>query len=146
LTPTARRSRPDRVLVCRAPTAGFRAIDRGTASALQKCTLAGDRDPDWLFRQCQPIAEALSKGQLALAQIYGLYILVAELDSRQVARLAGLHVGKAGFDPDEPRIPKGEPHAGEWTTGNIQDQQVAAVPLNRNKTIASSIASDKHLC
>jgi len=119
---------PDCVLVCRAPTAGFRAIDRDAASALQKCALAGDRDPDWLFRQCQRIAEALSKGELALAQIYGLYIPVAELDGRQLAKLAGLHVAKAGFNPDEPRIPKGAPHGGEWTTGGSDASAASSGP------------------
>jgi hypothetical protein len=46
---------------------------------------------------------------------------------------------KTGFNPDEPRIPKGGPHAGEWTTEEInQDsdaQETAAllVPTDRSK-------------
>jgi hypothetical protein len=75
----------------------------------------GDRD--WLFRQCRRIAEALDKGEIALAQIYGLYIPISELDDRQLKRLAYSPFAKVGFDPDEPRVPKGDPHGGEWTTG-----------------------------
>jgi hypothetical protein len=33
-------------------------------------------------------------------------------------QIALIHAAKADFNPDEPRIPKGGPHAGEWTTGD----------------------------
>src|ERR1700753_3943999 len=61
------------------------------------------------------------QGEIALAQIYGLRIPVAELNDRTLYRLALIDIGKAGFNPDEPRIPKGAPHAGEWTTGSSGD-------------------------
>ena len=83
---------------------------------LQKCALEPSRDEDWLFRQSQRIADALGNGEVALAQIYGLRIPVEELDDGLLQRLAKVSLGKAGYDPDEPRIPKGEPHAGEWTS------------------------------
>src|SRR5580693_564536 len=70
---------PDCVLVRRTP-GGFRAIDRAAASTLQKCLLDTDRDDDWLFQQCRHIAEALDKGEIALAQIYGLRIPISDLD------------------------------------------------------------------
>jgi hypothetical protein len=82
---------------------------------LQKCALGPDHDEDWLFRQSQRIADALSDGEVALAQIYGLRIPVREIDDQLLQRLAKMSLGKAGYDPNEPRIPKGEPHAGEWT-------------------------------
>jgi hypothetical protein len=94
---------------------GFRGIERGDAAMLQKCVLDPDREEDWLYRQSQRIAEALGRGEIALAQIYGLRIPVGEFDDRKLERLAKISLGKAGYDPDEPRIPKGEPHAGEWT-------------------------------
>jgi len=105
---------PDCVLISRTPR-GYRVLDPNAAAALQKCVLDGPRDRDWLFRQCQRIADALGNRELALAQIYGLHIPIAELEAPQLRSLA---IIKAGFNPDEPRIPKGEPRAGEWTGDN----------------------------
>lgn len=107
---------PDCVLVGRTRH-GFRALERRHASTLQKCVLDTAPDDHWLFRQCERISDALNKGEVALAQIYGLHIPIANLDDRTLRRLALIDVLKAGFNPDEQRVPKGEPHAGEWTTG-----------------------------
>jgi hypothetical protein len=69
-----------------------------------------------LFHQCRRIAGALDEGELALAQIYGLHIPIGDLDDQQLKRLAILSIfTKAGFDPDEPRVPKGDPRGGQWT-------------------------------
>jgi hypothetical protein len=100
---------PDCVLISRTPR-GYRVLDPNAASALQKCVLDLHRDRNWLFRQCQRIADALDNGELALAQIYGLHIQLAELDDRQLTKIS---FAKSGYDPDEPRIPEGQPHAGE---------------------------------
>ncbi|HZK91188.1 MAG TPA: hypothetical protein VFC56_13665 [Stellaceae bacterium] len=59
---------PDYVLVRRTPR-GFQPIDRDDALQAQKCLLDSDRDEDWLFRQCQRIADALDKGEVALAHL-----------------------------------------------------------------------------
>jgi hypothetical protein len=106
---------PDCVLVRRAP-GGFRSIERDAASTVQKGLFDADCDDDWLFQQCRRIAEALDKGEIALAQIYGLRIPVGDLDDGQLKRLAAARFSKT-FNPDEPRVPKGDPHGGEWTTG-----------------------------
>ena len=116
---------PDCVLVGRTRY-GFRALERGQASTLQKCFLQPIPGDDWLFRQCERISDALNKGEVALAQIYGLHIPVANLDDRILRRLALINVHKAGFNPDEPRIPKGQPHGGEWTTGGGQSETDAS--------------------
>jgi hypothetical protein len=107
---------PDCVLVGRMAQ-GFRALERENASTLQKCLLSEDQEPDWLFRQCQRIADSLDKGEIALAQIYGLRIPIGNLDERQLKRIVLVELAKAGFNPDEPRVPKSDPHGGEWTTG-----------------------------
>ena len=107
---------PACVLVERTPT-GFQGIGREDASIVQKSVLAGEGDTDWLFRQSQRIADALNKGELALAQIHGLRIPVGRLDDEVLKRLAVKGFAKWSFSPDEPRIPKGDPHGGEWTTG-----------------------------
>src|ERR1700722_17282408 len=99
---------------------GFRGIERGQASALQKCVFAADREPDWLFRQSQRIAEALDKGQLALAQIHGLHIPIIEFDDRLLALIAQIEFARA-CNREEPRLPKADRHGGEWTTGGAPD-------------------------
>jgi hypothetical protein len=64
------------------------------------------------------MARALDEGQLALAQIYGLHIPIGELDDRRLSQLSRLTAfARPGFNPDEPRVPKGDPRGGEWTTG-----------------------------
>src|SRR5215472_13247518 len=108
---------PDWALVERA-AAGYRVAQRGASRDVQKALLI-DRDaPDWLFEQGQRIADALNRGEVALAQIYGLRIPAREIDGGQLKRLASIAtLTKSGFDPDEPRIPAGQPRGGEWTTG-----------------------------
>lgn len=105
---------PDCVLVRRTPS-GFRCLEPGDARAIQAVLLGSGHDPDWLFEQCNRIAEALANGEIALAQIYGLRIPVGELDEPALPKLATVaRLAKAGFDPNEPRIPPGEPGAGQW--------------------------------
>jgi hypothetical protein len=110
---------PDCVVV-RLTARGFRGIERDHAAALQKCVLDTGREPDWLFHQSRRIAEALHNGEIALAQIYGLRIPVAELDDQKLSRIARAGFQRA-YNPDEPRIPKGDPHGGEWTTGGASE-------------------------
>jgi hypothetical protein len=112
---------PGCVLVRRTPS-GFRGIERDAVSTIQKCVLDADHDHDWLFRQCRRIADALNNGDLALAQIYGLRIPIGDLDGPQLKRLAAISgLRKVGFNPDEPRIPKGDHGGGEWTDGGSGD-------------------------
>jgi hypothetical protein len=115
---------PDCILVTRT-LHGFQGIDRRPASLVQKCVFGAERDDDWLFWQCQRIADSLEKGEVALAQIYGLRIPVRYLDDRVLKRLAADGFTKWTFNPDEPRVPKGDPHGGEWTAG---DETVGAAP------------------
>jgi hypothetical protein len=112
-------------------------LDPSDASALQKCVLDSHQDRDWLHRQCQRIAQALDNGELALAQIYGLHIPIAELDDRQLTKIS---LVKAGYDPDEPRIPEGQPHAGEWTTGGTGEAGRGEGDDGRGADAATSLA------
>src|SRR6266849_528580 len=106
---------PDCTLVRRTP-AGFRCVAPSEARAIQALVLGPGHDPDWLFEQSRRIARALGAGETALAQIYGLRIQVGELDDAAFQKLAAVaRLIKAGFDPNEPRIPQGEPGAGQWT-------------------------------
>lgn len=106
---------PDCMLVRRTP-AGFRCLDPAAADALQKAALGFGPEPDWLFEQCRRIAEALVKGDVALAQIDGLRIPIGDLDDAALRKLAATaRLIKAGFDPNQPRVPAGNPDGGQWT-------------------------------
>src|SRR5580658_3606772 len=118
---------PECVLV-RRTISGFHGIERDDASTLQKCLFGADQDQDWLFRQCQRIADAVGRGEIALAQIYGLHLPIGDLDDRQLKQVARAYFVKTGFNPDEPRIPKGDPHGGEWTAGGDGSGGTAASP------------------
>lgn len=108
---------PDCVLV-RRTAQGYRCIDRDEAVALQKCLSADPSNANWLFGQCRRIAKALDRHDVPLAQILGLYMPVGELDAERLERLAiAAPFIKANFNPDEARIPAGQPGGGEWTTG-----------------------------
>ena len=105
---------PDCVLV-RRTAAGFRFVSPDEAAAIQAAILGPEREPGWFFDQTRRIADALAKGELALAQIHGLRIPIADLDEASLRWLAGAApVIKANFNLDQPRVPKGEPGAGQW--------------------------------
>jgi hypothetical protein len=95
---------PDCVLVART-TGVYRALDRGHAAALQKFLYGdGGDDPDWLYRQCCRIADALRQGELAFAQICALRIPIVELTDAELAALArAAPFLKANFNVLEPR-------------------------------------------
>lgn len=109
---------PDSVLVQRSPQ-GYRGLDRRAAAAVQSLLLKG-LEPEWLYAQTRRIADALDKGEIALAQIYGLRIPVGELDDALLSKLSRVaRLTKAGYNPDEPRVPKGYGReSGEWTAGD----------------------------
>ena len=130
---------PDCVLV-RRTSRGFRGIERDHAAALQKCALIEGRDRDLLFRQSQRIAEALDKGELALAQIFGLHIPIVDLDDRRLVRISRISFARA-YNPDEPRLPKGDPHAGEWTAGEAEASD-AATGSNTDDSAGSGDGGD----
>jgi hypothetical protein len=105
---------PDCVLVRRVAD-GYRCLHPREAAAIQQALFGPAGDPDRLFMS-RGIARSLNAGNLALAQIYGLRIPVPDLDGAPLRRLAAAAPFiKANFNPDEPRIPAGEPGGGEWT-------------------------------
>ncbi len=104
---------PDCVLV-RPTAAGYRCIGHSEAEALQEFLFADGAELGWLFGQCCQIAKALDGGEIALAQIFGLQIPINGLDGASLKQLATTAPFiKANFNPDEPRIPAGQPGGGE---------------------------------
>jgi len=91
----------------------------GGVAGLSVCRWHGTR---LVVGQCRRIAKALDGGETALAQIFGLRIPVADLDSGSLNRLVtAARFIKANFNPDEPRIPAGQPGGGEWTPGGAAE-------------------------
>jgi hypothetical protein len=93
-------------------TAGeYSCVSRDEAVEIQALALDERGDPDWLFRQCCRMVQALSDGQLALAQIYAIQIPVRELTDAEELRLAAIGAAiKANFNPNQPRDTEGR-----WT-------------------------------
>jgi hypothetical protein len=136
---------PDCALVQRT-NGGHRPPPRERACGIQRIVLPGKDDPDWLYHQAQRIADALERGQIAFAQIYGLRIPIGELGGQQLERLAAIaKLTKAGFNPDEPRIPAGEPGGGEWTDGADTGVTVPDAEPRTNETGSSTPAVEARL-
>src|SRR5579863_6900472 len=87
---------PDCALVQRTAS-GYRAVRREPMRGVQRILRLDKDDPNWLYQQSQRIADALDRGEIALAQIYGLRIPVRDLDGGQLKQLAVLaRLTKAG--------------------------------------------------
>jgi hypothetical protein len=77
-------------------------------------------------RRCRGIARAtqlMNIGSDALAQIHAVLIGFPEIEPEAMAKLA-VAAALRKYNPDwedEPRIPAGEPGAGEWTNGDDED-------------------------
>jgi hypothetical protein len=129
---------PDCVLVRRTAD-GYRCVSRGEAGALQEFLFGDGMESGWLFGQCRRIVKALDSQEIALAQIFGLRIPIDELGGEQLTRLArAAPFIKANFNPDEPRIPAGQPGGGEWTTGEATAGPGTILPGPRSSELGSS--------
>lgn len=142
---------PDCVLVRRTPE-DYRCATRDEAAAMQRLLGHRSEDPDWLFRQCCRIAKALAEGHIALAQVYGLFVLTNGLADEQLKQLALVAPFiKANFNPDQPR----DAH-GRWTdergtadavplspapATSMRPGDATATPANRHPT-AAQLAAD----
>jgi hypothetical protein len=83
---------PDCILVKRSAQGGYRVRPVNEAAVLQQFLLNKHDDPGWLFEQCHRIADALSEGDLPLAQIFGLRIPLIGLDGRRLKQLDQMSV------------------------------------------------------
>lgn len=120
---------PDCVLV-RRMSDGYRCLTQNKAAAIQALLLDQAEDPAWLFQQCRRITSALTDRNIALAQIYGLGIPIAELDSQRLKQLATTAPSvKASFDPDQPRDAHGRWTDEGSTPGNGLPQVAPAMSL-----------------
>jgi hypothetical protein len=83
-------------------------------------TLAfGDLPADELarrFRSLQKVITALNEGDVARAMVHALLMRLPEIPKAGLAKLAGAaHLRK--YNPDQPRVPAGNPDGGQWTSG-----------------------------
>lgn len=94
---------PECVLVRRV-SEGYRCLSPAEAAVIQGLLFGGSEDPGWLFRQCTRIAHALARGDIVMAQLYGLQIPLPDLDDGRLQQLArAAPFIKADFNPDQPR-------------------------------------------
>ena len=68
-----------------------------------------------------------------------LRIPVGEFDDRQLSRLAAASFFKAGYDPDEPRLPKGDPHGGEWTVNGDNEAAGPSASISPHAAFGVSV-------
>jgi hypothetical protein len=102
---------PDCALVRRTPRGYCAAAPEGIA-VLQRAIFDDDARLSRLPIVLASIVRALERGDLVMAQLFGLEVPLDELDDdrlRRLSRVAGLI--KGGFDPDQPR----DEH-GRWTS------------------------------
>jgi hypothetical protein len=70
------------------------------------------------------VAKALDEGKDALAAISAVQLGFPTIAPERMAKLAGSHLAKA-YDPDEPRVPAGNPDGGQWTGDGPAGVQIA---------------------
>jgi hypothetical protein len=111
--------RADRVLVQQHGPGAIVFLGVGPrAGRLCRLALDAGDDAEPFIAQCRRIDEAIERGDLAKAQDHGIPRAVLDIADRALRRLAIAEtLAKAGFDPDEPRVPAGNPDGGQWTTG-----------------------------
>jgi hypothetical protein len=86
----------------------------------------------WRTTQLRYVAQALNKGDLALALISLVRMELPPLPSAERARVMAKADGLlAKDDPhweDEPRVPAGGPNGGQWTTGGANEAEPLRLP------------------
>ncbi|HZK90297.1 MAG TPA: glucosaminidase domain-containing protein [Stellaceae bacterium] len=111
--------RADRVLVQRGAGAVVFLGLGPRAGRLCRFALDDDDDDDGdpFVSRCRRLDEALEQGDLAKACDHGIPHVVFDIADRPLRRLAIAEaLAKAGFNPDEPRVPAGNSDGGQWTT------------------------------
>ena len=113
------RLRHGRVLVQSTPIAIF---FMGLGSRAQSlCRFASGRNVelDPFLTRCRDADTAGEQGELANVHEPGLLSSVAEIEDRTLRRLAIAEtLARAGYNPDEPRVPAGNSDGGQWTSND----------------------------
>ena len=104
---------PGAVLVSRS-AAGYRCARNDDLVRLTRLVFAGDVRLQRLPTVLAQMARALDAGDLVKAQLLGLEIPIGELDDGQLAQLGATSDLLKGFDPNQPRVPAGQPGGGQW--------------------------------
>jgi rare lipoprotein A len=72
-------------------------------------------------------AEALQQGEIARAMIAALHLRLGEIPKSRLARLARVNAVLKSFNPDQPRVPAGNPDGGQWTGEGGADAETGDV-------------------
>lgn len=137
--------RRDRLLVQRGPGATvYVGLGRG-AERLARFGFDEGSDTDPFIASCRHVAEAIERGDLSKADEFGIPPAAIAIQDRTLRRLAIAEaLAKAGFDPDEPRIPVGSGReSGEWTEGD--ETVVPAADRHQNTQAVKERFVDAHL-
>ncbi len=75
-------------------------------------------------------AVALQPGDLTRAMIAAVHLRLGEIGDARLARLARAEtLLKNNFDPNEPRVPAGNPDGGQWTGEEGGDDNLGPIPV-----------------
>jgi hypothetical protein len=93
-------------------------------------------DPGRVSRGLRAAAEALNRGDTALAMMEALHLQFPELDDEAAARIAAVDEFLAKYDPDEPRDWRGR-----WTTGGAGGPDATQTGTTPNSARGSRAAT-----
>jgi hypothetical protein len=105
----------------------FQPRDLAVLEALLAKGYGAPVEVGWRASRLNHVAEALNKGDLALAGISLVRLELPPLpsdDHAQAMAEADEWLSKA-YDPDQPRAPKGDPNGGQWTSGDAGGAEAA---------------------
>jgi hypothetical protein len=93
----------------------------------------------------QAVADALNDGEIARAMIAAVQLKLPPLDWHGAVRILRTEnaLAKYDFNPDEPRLPAGQPGGGEWTTGGGSSSEAAESPAPALRYLDGSLPSPR---
>ena len=122
--------RPGHVLLQRTPAAVLFLGFGPQAARLRDLAFEDDAELDPAARRCRSLADAETPLSLLKRGASGAAFVAPANDDRSLRRLAVVEdLAKAGFDPNEPRIPKGDEHPGRWTRDGSDGEAETPVSL-----------------
>jgi hypothetical protein len=106
----------------------FRPRDPAVLEALLAKGYGAPVELGWHAARLRHVAEALNKGDLALAGISLVHLDLPPLPSDEHAQAMAEADGLlAKFNPDQPRAPKGDANGGQWVGGDADEAAPAPV-------------------
>ncbi|HYM31356.1 MAG TPA: hypothetical protein VEU47_08670, partial [Candidatus Cybelea sp.] len=98
------------------------------AARLRRFAFGEDLAADPFIARCRRVDAAIENGKRTQAEQFGISpAIVAIRDQAFRRRAIAEALARAGYNPDEPRVPAGDPDRGRWTTeASAAEQQAGA--------------------